>query len=209
MNGEEVIKVLLVEIKKIRFEALKKNALYLCIFTLGLIFYIFEVYIKKVDVHLATLILLALYIIFFILMVKNVEPIWDKRKSELGEYIYINSKDYSGMQQLLEVKIIELENKKLKIPFKDFFLVILSVTISGLYFEESQIIAIYNFIYFIVIGYLVYLLVDLFNNFSGKLKALKDIKEIFFEIDIKNRNYSKKIGHKNFIRKTRNRRDLN
>ena len=47
MNGEEVIKVLLVEIKKIRFEALKKNALYLCIFTLGLIFYIFEVYIKS------------------------------------------------------------------------------------------------------------------------------------------------------------------
>ena len=209
MNVEEVIKVLLVEIKKIRFEALKKNALYLSIFTLGLIFYIFEVYIKKVDVHLATLILLALYIIFFILMVKNVEPIWNKRKSELGEYIHINLKDYSGMQQLLDHKIIELENKKLKIPFKDFFLVILSVTISGLYFKESQIIAIYNFIYFIVIGYLVYLLVDLFNNFSGKLKALKDIKEIFFEIDIKNRNYSKKIGHKNFIRKTRNRRDLN
>ena len=209
MNVEEVIKVLLVEIKKIRFEALKKNALYLSIFTLGLIFYIFEVYIKKVDVHLATLILLALYIIFFILMVKNVEPIWNKRKSELGEYIHINLKDYSGMQQLLDHKIIELENKKLKIPFKDFFLVILSVTISGLYFKESQIIAIYNFIYFIVIGYLLYLLVDLFNNFSGKLKALKDIKEIFFEIDIKNRNYSKKIGHKNFIRKTRNRRDLN
>lgn len=209
MNVEEVIKVLLVEIKKIRFEALKKNALYLCIFTLGLIFYIFEVYIKKVDVHLATLILLALYIIFVILMVKNVEPIWNKRKSELGEYIHINLKDYSGMQQLLDQKIIELENKKLKIPFKDFFLVILSVTISGLYFKESQIIAIYNFIYFIVIGYLLYILVDLFNNFSGKLKALKDIKEIFFEIDIKNRNYSKKIGHKNFIRKTRNRRDLN
>ena len=142
-------------------------------------------------------------------MVKNVEPIWNKRKSELGEYIHINLKDYSGMQQLLDHKIIELENKKLKIPFKDFFLVILSVTISGLYFKESQIIAIYNFIYFIVIGYLLYLLVDLFNNFSGKLKALKDIKEIFFEIDIKNRNYSKKIGHKNFIRKTRNRRDLN
>ena len=47
MNVEEVIKVLLVEIKKIRFEALKKNALYLSIFTLGLIFYIFEVYIRS------------------------------------------------------------------------------------------------------------------------------------------------------------------
>ena len=114
-------------------------------------------------------------------MVKNVEPIWNKRKSELGEYIHINLKDYSGMQQLLDHKIIELENKKLKIPFKDFFLVILSVTISGLYFEESQIIAIYNFIYFIVIGYLLYLLVDLFNNFSGKLKALKDIGSIISE----------------------------
>ena len=209
MNGEEIIEKLLVDINKINNERIRKINLHLGLLLLSIIIYILVGYFNIFNMYIATSVFLVLYTIFIKLMIKNGKPIWDKGKCELKKYIKGNIRGYSEIQLLLDYKIIELENKKLKIPFKDFFLVILSVTISGLYFEESQIIAIYNFIYFIVIGYLVYLLVDLFNNFSGKLKALKDIKEIFFEIDIKNRNYSKKIGHKNFIRKTRNRRDLN
>lgn len=209
MNGEEIIEKLLVDINKINNERIRKINLHLGLLLLSIIIYILVGYFNIFNMYIATSVFLVLYTIFIKLMIKNGKPIWDKGKCELKKYIKGNIRGYSEIQLLLDYKIIELENKKLKIPFKDIAIIITSATISGLYFEESQIIAIYNFIYFIVIGYLVYLLVDLFNNFSGKLKALKDIKEIFFEIDIKNRNYSKKIGHKNFIRKTRNRRDLN
>lgn len=209
MNGEEIIEKLLVDINKINNERIRKINLHLGLLLLSIIIYILVGYFNIFNMYIATSVFLVLYTIFIKLMIKNGKPIWDKGKCELKKYIKGNIRGYSEIQLLLDYKIIELENKKLKIPFKDIAIIITSATISGLYFEESQIIAIYNFIYFIVIGYLLYILVDLFNNFSGKLKALKDIKEIFFEIDIKNRNYSKKIGHKNFIRKTRNRRDLN
>ena len=209
MNGEEIIEKLLVDINKINNERIRKINLHLGLLLLSIIIYILVGYFNIFNMYIATSVFLVLYTIFIKLMIKNGKPIWDKGKCELKKYIKGNIRGYSEIQLLLDYKIIELENKKLKIPFKDIAIIITSATISGLYFKESQIIAIYNFIYFIVIGYLLYLLVDLFNNFSGKLKALKDIKEIFFEIDIKNRNYSKKIGHKNFIRKTRNRRDLN
>lgn len=70
-------------------------------------------------------------------MMKNGKPIWDKGKCELKKYIKGNIRGYSEIQLLLDYKIIELENKKLKIPFKDIA-IITSATISGLYFKESR-----------------------------------------------------------------------
>ena len=60
-----------------------------------------------------------------------------------------------------------------------------------------------------VAGYFIYIFSDSFFTYFKEIEHLKQLKEIFFEIDIKNRNYSKKIGHKNFIRKARNRRNWN
>ena len=209
MNGEEVIEKLLVDINEISNERIRNIKLHLSLLLLSIIIYILVGYFNIFNMYIATSVFLVLYTIFIKLMMKNGKPIWDKGKCELKKYIKGNIRGYSEIQLLLDYKIIELENKKLKIPFKDIAIIITSATISGLYFKESRDIAIYSFFFCMVAGYFIYIFSDSFFTYFKEIEHLKQLKEIFFEIDIKNRNYSKKIGHKNFIRKARNRRNWN